>query len=1525
MAPACLFDAVGNPGPCTNSAGTLSNAELTDMIRNAWATSTLDVDAAVKITAVGRNWITYDDAESWQLKVDFARSECLGGVLVWAISEDYADGTYSKQLQSVTNYRSPSVISVLSNGDGDGESTVDVPAAFVLRQQCMWANCGRSCPSGYTTVPRVDDSGSGIMNDGSRCRGGQLRTFCCWYDFNNGKCGKKFNSLCPAGSEDIIGDHSSEVGSTGIACNNGGFQVACCQTDSSIKSDLGYAACQWDGAPPDCNDNRNGVDPVSGICSLYDAPFTFPLFASPAGDGAVHCSGGYDRMYCCDPPTDDGLQLDDGFYKAVCPTGTVRLTMKDPTALSGCTGNQGGWAYCCTPRFLTDSENSQDDATAFAQALADVAQHGCGWTFPDDFLDDDDDGADDSTLARRLSIPSADNTTSLGKRVASDYNYKLVFADTFNMLGTAYKGQQELLEGGWNDGTQDAGLPNVPASRIESFPTGVQFSDMAGPTQSSYVHSVLEMLNDINFRPDAGTVLLLCPWWWDVDLSFNEDPDDGGVNDEQPYQRRKKRDTLSLAAEAVPASKQSSSGRQSGRTAANKTEAAAQYELARQNLLAFTRGSEDSLRQLYDVFSNSSDLGLEQLDFAEEDDVSPIHNSRRDGNDDTSISDVIGRGLEERVSTGSSRQYHVRSEHLSAALWPGAVINSSPYPNGDGGDNLIAATQDSSRYKVFSNGCCPQDYILNQFSAEASSSLWVSEHIIELQLIPRLLTALLDAELAPVPSIGMTAVPFRLVPPSIIEAFVITFPAWADLVEEDISPVEVALRHCGSSTDPFGIVVADGALNAIKGKLIGLVQPVADDAWAACCTSATTRATAQEAFSYIQNVMAVFDYFENTNVKDRHQNSYNVIKTTMQQFEDAYEQETGMEQPGASGSGGADNEDANTTEYVRDDDGYLITVEELRERKEADAYLANSIREEIQVRERLRLESLRTRNPVAHSIPQEVYDRALNDPDSLTSSDCTMILARGDIYSRALIGAKHLLTQAQRYEIIGWPSPDVIEERIRAATKDMDVQMSTPAELVAKFERDSSDSLPPRAMQLLANNFHQAEPTAGYRAQRMAHADTMVVPGNSEAYKLALRAEGLSLQSLDAIIKHYVDSKMNGSGETMLQNPGQQFEPIPTVGPTVASSQPRESSHPGQPASIPPPPPPPPPPLPPPPPPPPPAQIPPVTLAPASLGGLSAFGGFGGLGGQGAAASSVNSSQNEPQHQQNADPPRRPLNFKPSGPVSYVPVYPRVQQFPVPGRSDPDGPLPIPGPNQVYRVIDEMADELLRIKGDNDWGEAYTNIVASMRGFALQFKSSPDLKLGPSEQHEESTRQRVRTYPPAPRLQLVPNPFGLRLSHGGGRLVGTPNNKSKLLNPAATQMPPWSNWSPIIPHQMAKPVYMQTIPHDQYVAAINEWTSKEEEARKQDLAEGREPPPFHKTPPAWPSGYSPKRDFNIFHESVQDLEEAQAWPKGDINYASEQWEAMSADEQAIYGKLCEERRRSAWLDSLNKRKRPRTY
>ncbi|KAJ4290045.1 hypothetical protein N0V88_006848 [Collariella sp. IMI 366227] len=60
---------------------------------------TLNQNATVKIlTWGGNNWLTYDDEKTLKMKRDFARSQCLGGVMVWAISHDTKDAKYSKAL-----------------------------------------------------------------------------------------------------------------------------------------------------------------------------------------------------------------------------------------------------------------------------------------------------------------------------------------------------------------------------------------------------------------------------------------------------------------------------------------------------------------------------------------------------------------------------------------------------------------------------------------------------------------------------------------------------------------------------------------------------------------------------------------------------------------------------------------------------------------------------------------------------------------------------------------------------------------------------------------------------------------------------------------------------------------------------------------------------------------------------------------------------------------------------------------------------------------------------------------------------------------------------------------------------------------------------------------------------------------------------------------------------------------------------------------------------------------------------------
>ena len=118
----CMFDSVGEAGPCSRDdiGGTLTNPELADQIRRKGTTPRLDVAAAVKIAVVGggRKWIAYDDKESWQIKIDFARKSCFGGLMVWAVSQDDTRGTWSRKLQEVTEYRSPATLKLALNSGG---------------------------------------------------------------------------------------------------------------------------------------------------------------------------------------------------------------------------------------------------------------------------------------------------------------------------------------------------------------------------------------------------------------------------------------------------------------------------------------------------------------------------------------------------------------------------------------------------------------------------------------------------------------------------------------------------------------------------------------------------------------------------------------------------------------------------------------------------------------------------------------------------------------------------------------------------------------------------------------------------------------------------------------------------------------------------------------------------------------------------------------------------------------------------------------------------------------------------------------------------------------------------------------------------------------------------------------------------------------------------------------------------------------------------------------------------------------
>ncbi|KAM7214514.1 glycoside hydrolase [Rhypophila decipiens] len=94
MAAGCPFTRGADAGPCTLNEGTLSAAEVRRIIAQGNAKVYLDQESAVEIVTWDNDqWISYDDLPTFEMKIRYANSRCLGGVMVWAVDLD--DMTYT--------------------------------------------------------------------------------------------------------------------------------------------------------------------------------------------------------------------------------------------------------------------------------------------------------------------------------------------------------------------------------------------------------------------------------------------------------------------------------------------------------------------------------------------------------------------------------------------------------------------------------------------------------------------------------------------------------------------------------------------------------------------------------------------------------------------------------------------------------------------------------------------------------------------------------------------------------------------------------------------------------------------------------------------------------------------------------------------------------------------------------------------------------------------------------------------------------------------------------------------------------------------------------------------------------------------------------------------------------------------------------------------------------------------------------------------------------------------------------------
>lgn len=88
--PGCPFQGGARPGPCSDTSGILMYYEISAILKQLPNPKPVfDKKAAVKYLVFDKDqWISYDDADSFKLKRQWADSVGFGGSLIWAVDTD---------------------------------------------------------------------------------------------------------------------------------------------------------------------------------------------------------------------------------------------------------------------------------------------------------------------------------------------------------------------------------------------------------------------------------------------------------------------------------------------------------------------------------------------------------------------------------------------------------------------------------------------------------------------------------------------------------------------------------------------------------------------------------------------------------------------------------------------------------------------------------------------------------------------------------------------------------------------------------------------------------------------------------------------------------------------------------------------------------------------------------------------------------------------------------------------------------------------------------------------------------------------------------------------------------------------------------------------------------------------------------------------------------------------------------------------------------------------------------------------
>jgi GH18 family chitinase len=179
----CQFSGGGIPGMCTNSSGTLSNAEILQILDDTGAIAQFDQEAGVKwINWDEDQWVSYDDGETMQLKVNTANRLCLGGIMIWSVDQDDTYGSSTSDLLGLGKANKVSSKYALQSERNLMQARSDA----VNMNSCYWSKCGGDCESGYFHQTGASGQVNGVSSD-TECDH-QIRKLCCAVGTQMGDC-----------------------------------------------------------------------------------------------------------------------------------------------------------------------------------------------------------------------------------------------------------------------------------------------------------------------------------------------------------------------------------------------------------------------------------------------------------------------------------------------------------------------------------------------------------------------------------------------------------------------------------------------------------------------------------------------------------------------------------------------------------------------------------------------------------------------------------------------------------------------------------------------------------------------------------------------------------------------------------------------------------------------------------------------------------------------------------------------------------------------------------------------------------------------------------------------------------------------------------------------------------------------------------------------------------------------------------------------------------------------------------------